>query len=214
MANHSFDDAVVSRFDDSASSDKNALNINALSADDFKDFNALKRYDPISGIAVMPKYDFSGLKDPEIIIAPLATAGKPELPHGLVPIKEPAFTHLPGFDITNRGDGISRYPLPEDVSVASGESALSVLNQRIINKAVAKVQESMTPKEKQELNRDAQKYAEQMKDYEKQMKIALVQDFFRKPEDWPKPPAKPQSMVKYEEAVDREIQQITKKMTA
>jgi len=54
---------------------------------------------------------------------------------------------LPGIEITN-GDRPSRYPLPADGVHASGESALADLNQRIVSKAVAKVQDSMTPGEK------------------------------------------------------------------
>ena len=215
MSNNTFDNAVSLRMDDtSAGGRENSISINSLTTADFKDY---KQNDPYSVLGVPPSYigllpesPFGNI-DPGIVeIKPHFGGIQGGRPFG---DRDPIFTGLPGIEISV-GDRPSKYPLPADGVQVSGETALGELNQRIVNKAVAKVQDSMTPAEKHTLNQDSQKYAEQMKRYEQEMRSAETQMWFRGPNDWPKPPAKPQSIVKYEEAVDKEIERITKRITA
>lgn len=207
MSHNSFDDAVLARLDEGVSSHQDsAISINSLSANDFKDYDTAKRYDPVSGVASMADF-----RDDVISLKPFDVSGLVgERPFAGM---RPGFGQLPAIEI-GFNDRPTKYPLPE-VGVLAGETALNALNERIINKAVAKVQESMTPAEKQELNKDSLKYAEQMRKYEEEMKAAMMQHWFRRrPEDWPQPPEKPKSLVKYEEAIDREVERLAKKATA
>ncbi len=218
MSQNSFDDAVLSRFDDSVSVHQdNAISINSLTSADFRDYNNVsRRTDPISS-----KYDTLTVDD----IPGLQFKGRGGLsarPDDYISIIEmkPAFEMEPrpikisDIDFGSL-DRPNRYPLPMEAVAQTGESALQQLNQRIINKAVAKVQESMTPAEKQELNKDAAKYAEQMRKYEEELRAASMQYLYRRgPDDGPKLPEKPKSLVKYEEAIDREIERVARRLTA
>lgn len=196
MSHNSFDDAVLARLDEGISSHPvdNAISINSLTRADFQDFSA-RRSDPVSGYI-----ELGTLKLPAAIDEKPFVGFKPGLPISLT-----------DFGITDRP---TKYPLPQEVSVPGGETALQELNQKIINKAVAKVQDSMSPAEKETLNKDAAKYAEEMRKYEKEEQAALMQHYFRGPNDWPKAPQKPQSLVKYEAAIDREIERMAKNATA
>ncbi len=215
MSHNSFDDSVVSRLGDNVSARQDsAISINSLTANDFKDYdNISRRSDPISS-----RIDSLTIDN----IPGLQTKGRGGLSargddyFGTIEMK-PAFEMKPrpnsisDFDFGIR-DRPTRYPLPMEAVAHTGESALHQLNERIVNKAVAKVQESMTPAEKQALNKDSEKYAEQMRKYEEEMKTAMTQKWFnRRPEDWPRPPEKPQSLVKYEAAIDREIALLVKR---
>lgn len=217
MSQNSFDDAVLSRFEDSVSTHQdNGITINSLTAGDFKDYNNVsRRTDPISS-----KYDTLTVDD----IPGLQFKGRgglsarPDDYIGIIELKpvgelKPRPITISDIDLGN-SDRPSRYPLPMEAVVQTGETALEQLNQRIINKAVAKVQESMTPAEKHDLNKDAAKYAQQMREYELQMSLDIMKHFHRRPEDWPKPPEKPKSLVKYEEAIDREIERVVRRLSA
>ena len=188
------------RFDSGVSSPQqdNVILINSLTTADFKDYTA-RRSDPISGFANLDGFQvinkYPGLIDEK----PLLSLRSGMIP---VPLTELAFSDKP-----------FKYPLPQEVSVLGSESAFGELNQRIINKAVAKVQDSMTSAEKQQLDKDTTKYAEEMRQYEKEERNSLMQHYFRGPNDWPKPPQKPQSLVKYEEPIDREIERMAKRAT-
>lgn len=197
MSHNSFDDAVLARLDEgvSAHQSENLISINSLTKTDFEDYNA-RRSDPVSGLV-----EFGDIKLPGVIDEKPFGGFKP----GVTPVS------LTEFGINDRP---TKYPLPLEASQPSGESALHALNERIINKAVAKVQESMTPAEKEALNKDAAKYAEAMRQYEKEERAAMMQHYFRGPNDWPKPPEKPKSLVKYEEAIDREIERAARRLTA
>jgi hypothetical protein len=197
MSHNSFDDAVLARLDEGIPSHPadNLISINSLSRTDFQDFSA-RRADPVSGYI-----ELGTLKLPGVIDEKPFVSFKP----GLVPVA------LTEFGINDRP---TKYPLPLEASQLSGETALNELNQRIINKAVAKVQDSMTPAEKEALNKDAAKYAEEMRQYEKEERAAMMQHYFRGPNDWPKAPEKPKSLVKYEAAIDREIERMARNATA
>ncbi len=218
MSQNSFDDAVLSRFEDGASKHQdNGITINSLTAGDFKDYNNLaRRTDPISSaIDTLTVYDIPGVQ----IKGRGGLTARPDDYIGIIELKPVGELKPRPTMITDIGFGTSdtpsRYPLPMEAVTQAGETALEQLNQRIINKAVAKVQESMTPSEKHELNKDAAKYAEQMREYEKQMSLEMMMKLFhRRPEDWPKPPEKPKSMVKYEEAIDREIERAVRRLSA
>ncbi len=220
MSHNSFDDAALARLDAGTSSRQDSeISINSLSTSDFKDYDTARRNYPVTGMPSMADFSITekfpgvNLKPIDLIsLKPLDVTGLP----GERPLAgtRPGFGQLPAIEI-GINDRPTKYPLPEDIRFVGGETSLSVLNQRIINKAVAKVQESMTPAEKQELNKDAVKYAEQMRKHEEAMKVAMTQKWFnRREEDWPQPPEKPKSLVKYEQAVDREVERLVKKATA
>lgn len=206
MSHNSFDDAIVTRLDSSfTQSDTNAITINSLSVNDFKEFDYSRFTGRLSGTGDIARSDiyksteggfthFSG-KDIDINIIELK------------PIFE-GKTGIRGSEI----DCPSKYPIPVEAEQQTGESALHRLNERITDNAVKKVQERMTPAEKRELNRDAEKYAEAMRKYEEEMRTAMMQHWLRGPNDWPKFPAKPQSIVKYEEAVDKEIEKTVRRL--
>lgn len=218
MSNNSFDDAVSARPEyTSVGTAESSISINSLTAGDFRDFNSssiAKRYDPISGVATMS--DLLSDNAPAITFKPrdgFTTVTVDNV--GTIDFK-PAFEVNPKpitiFDVDKGSDRPSRYPLPIEQVAVTGDSALHQLNERITAQAVKKVQDSMTPQEKQQLNKDAEKYAEAMKKYEEEMRQARMQHFFRREEDWPKMPAKPPSMVKYEEAIDKEIARLVKRI--
>lgn len=215
MSHNSFDDPVVSRFGDNVSAvQDSAISINSLTASDFRDYsNITRRTDPISS-----QYDTLTVDNiPGVQIKGRGgLSSRPDDYIGIIEMK-PAFEMTPrpvtisDIDFGTR-DRPTRYPLPMEAVAHTGESALHQLNERIVSKAVAKVQDSMTPAEKLALNKDSEKYAEQMRKYEEEMKTAMMQKWFnRRPEDWPKPPEKPQSLVKYEAAIDREIALLVKR---
>lgn len=214
MSNNSFDDVISARPEfTSANNQDNAITINSLTAEDFRDYNNFsRRTDPISSrIDAFTGDDVPGVK----IKGRGGIFARPDDLIGIIDIN-PAFemTPKPNFlsdDYFGTSDRPIRYPLPMEAVTLTGESALQQLNQRIVDQAVKKVQDSMTPQEKQQLNKDADKYAEAMREYEKEMRQAEMQRFMRRPEDWPKPPAKPQSLIKYEEAVDKEIERLVKR---
>ncbi|MCA9804873.1 MAG: hypothetical protein KC777_23045 [Cyanobacteria bacterium HKST-UBA02] len=90
------------------------------------------------------------------------------------------------------------------------DSPLSRMNEAITSKAEETVRGSMSPAEKAKLSEDSRKYGEDQKHYEEEMRTAMMQNWLRGPDDWPKAPAKPESMVRYEAAVQREITAITR----
>jgi hypothetical protein len=116
-------------------------------------------------------------------------------------------TMMPVFNSEgDLGSGVIRYPLPSTDKGASevpGEVTLQDLNQKIVAKAVANVEKTMTPKEKEELAKDSEQYAKDMKEW----KQSFVTFIGMNP---PKPPAEPESLRRYEQAVDREVDKITK----
>jgi hypothetical protein len=231
MSHNSFDDAVLSRFESPSASatNDNAISINSLSHDDFKNYDTAKRYDPISGVATMAELyseKLPGLiqeKLPGLSFKPTDNFDRfPDNHIGIIELK-PAFDKPP-FDLKPRPGSLididrgfdrpSRYPLPVEQLTPTGEGALQQLNERITAQAVKKVQDSMTPQEKHQLNKDAEKYSEEMRKYEEQMSREMMMKHFRRPEDWPSPPEKPQSMVKYEQAIDKEIEKIVRRLQA
>jgi hypothetical protein len=219
MSNNSFDDAVSARPEYSfASTADSGISINSLTAGDFRDFNSssiAKRYDPISGVATMS--DLLSDKAPGITFKPRDGLTIVNVDNIDIIELKPAFEMTPKpitiFDGDKGFDRPSRYPLPIEQVAASGEVLLHQLNERITAQAVKNVQDSMTPQEKQQLNKDAEKYAEALRKYEEEMRQARMQYFYRREEDWPKMPAKPQSMVKYEEAIDKEIARLVKRVS-
>lgn len=108
-------------------------------------------------------------------------------------------------DIWNRP---SKYALPKDERPICDQTPFQQLEQKITEQAISQVQGRMTPEEKHALNEDARSFAIKMELYEKEMERERLMLFFRRPEDWPKPPQKPESIVKYEKAIDNEIGKI------
>lgn len=191
MSQNSFDEAVLSRFEDSGSAHQdNGITINSLTAGDFKDYHSAKR-------------GLSASHDNFIGIIEMKPVGE----------LKPRPTTVSDAD-AGTSDHPSRYPLPMEALAQTGESPLEQLNQRIINNAVTKVQESMTPAELKDLTKDTFKYAQQLHVYEEEMQLASIKHFHHRPDGWPQAPEKPKSLVKYEEAIDREIERTARTLAA
>ena len=199
MSHDSFDDAALARLDSGSSSQQkdNAISINSLTANDFREYDRGKRAEPVILHGFGVTGDFPGAIE--------------EKPFGVM---KPGVIQVPNIEF-GVGDKPFKYPLPQEVSAAGGETALGELTQRITNKAVAKVQESMSPAEKEALNKDTEKYAEEMRKYQDKVNESSIQLFYRsRSEQWPQPPHKPQSLVNYEQAIDKEIERMVKGLNA
>jgi hypothetical protein len=187
--------------------------INSLSHGDFKEAFSLLNRKTTEGLAQLNDtlsmsslWQTAKLPDTSHIIEmPFAGADR------LLPI-----SGIKPGDISGKpGGDIFKYPLPiaGESGVVSGDSALAQLNQKIVDQAVKTVQERMTPQEIRQLNKDAVKYAEEMRKYEEAHKAEMMQEYFRTREDqWLQPPLMPESLKKYQDAVDQEIGKIATKL--
>jgi hypothetical protein len=104
--------------------------------------------------------------------------------------------------------GSIKYPIhsvDEGQGAIPGEFTLLGLNQKIKEAAVSNVEKNMSDKEREQLVSDAAKYADAMKKYQHQhiMWIGI---------NPPEAPKEPESLRRYDQAVDHEIAQLTKKM--
>jgi hypothetical protein len=108
---------------------------------------------------------------------------------------EITFTEAPDMGSYN-----SRYQ-PE-----SPQGALETFNKRVTDQAVANVERRMTPEERKALKDDMAKYAEERRQYEENLRIALMGTGglgLYKPS-----PSKPASLQKYEQAVENELKRL------
>jgi hypothetical protein len=100
------------------------------------------------------------------------------------------------YPLTSTGDGQVDMP---------GEFTLHGLNEKIKETAVSNVEKTMSPKEREQLATDSAQYAEAMKRYDRQTKYFIGMHP-------PSPPAQPDSLRRYEQAIDHEIANLSKKM--
>jgi len=114
---------------------------------------------------------------------------------------------MAGDSIYAGNDRLTPYKLPEvEIQQPSGQGSLDDLNQRITNKATDNVQKNMTLEEKKRLNEDAMKYAKEMEEYQEHMRHVMTGTGGIGLDD--PAPQKPESLVKYEQAIDKEINKI------
>lgn len=113
------------------------------------------------------------------------------------------------FKITAAEDtsSVSRYPLPKvEVNQYSGEASLEELNKQIRQRALETVQGRMSPEEKRKLNEDSQIYEKEVAAYKKYMR-GVMMGTGGLGLDTP-PPPKPESIQRYERAIDNEIKRL------
>jgi hypothetical protein len=112
-----------------------------------------------------------------------------------------------GGSIYSGNDRLTPFKLPEvEIQQSSGQGSLDGLSQRITDKATDNVQKHMTPEEKKHLNEDATKYAKEMDEYKEHMRHVMMGTGGIGLDD--PAPKKPESLVKYEQAIDKEIKKI------